>query len=356
MTPAGPRIRNPYFLLTYGWQEVLDEAFVAVGASVELDALELIARLFLRHAARVIARGVDRGYRSDEDETRRPRGRILAAPTLSRALHLRGVVACEAQELTADVAHNRALRAWLGRLSRCTAITTNFRAEAFRLHARLDGVREEVDSRTIQLHRNVAHYGPIVRLGRLLDGCLLPTPDGSQWLFPDTAREDLMARVFEAFVREVLRSHGHPEAQKERGRFMNARAVEGDASLLPDLETDITLATRERHLVIETKFYREVLVAHRGGRRRLRSDHLFQLLAYLRNARPERPGVVAEGLLIYAKAAEPVFGEFVLDGHRVRVGTIDLDQDSTELVGSILALVDGPTTGDIPSPAVLRYP
>jgi 5-methylcytosine-specific restriction enzyme subunit McrC len=50
--------------------------------------------------------------------------------------------------------------------------------------------------------------------------------------------------------------------------------------LLPTMETDITLRSGTRTVVIEAKYYRETLT-RRYGKETLHSDNLYQLFAYL---------------------------------------------------------------------------
>lgn len=66
------------------------------------------------------------------------------------------------------------------------------------------------------------------------------------------------------------------------------------------METDVTLRSASRTLVIEAKYYRETLSSGQYGKKTLHSHNLYQLFAYLKNL--EANGGLdrsAEGIILY---------------------------------------------------------
>jgi len=72
-------------------------------------------------------------------------------------------------------------------------------------------------------------------------------------------------------------------------------------------------------------------------RDKLRSAHLYQLLAYLRNL-----GDNSEGILLYPTAGVALDQIYILQEHRVRVTTIDLTRSWRDIAAGLLALITGP--------------
>jgi 5-methylcytosine-specific restriction enzyme subunit McrC len=112
--------------------------------------------------------------------------------------------------------------------------------------------------------------------------------------------------------------------------------------LLPGMRTDVTLRGDERVLVIDTKYYRSTLASHMGSEH-VRSGHFAQIYAYLKNI--EAAGRMVEGMLLYPTVDRSLDLEYEVDGHRVRVCTVDLGQEWRGIGERLLALVGGTAKG-----------
>ena len=100
---------------------------------------------------------------------------------------------------------------------------------------------------------------------------------------------------------------------------------------------DISLTRHGEHLVVETKYYQEALES-RFGKDRIRSGHLYQLFAYLRNLSAESGGAVrVRGMLLYPAVDNPLDSRFEIHGHEVSIMTVDLDQDWNHIRGRLLS-------------------
>ena len=155
-----------------------------------------------------------------------------------------------------------------------------------------------------------------------------------------------MRKVFEKFVRNFFsRNQSVFSVRKERYDWF-ADAVEGsDLKWLPQMETDVTLRSANRTIVIECK-YTESLFEHRFFSDKLRSSHLYQLCAYLRNLGGNAvPGRNADGILLYPTAGVAFDQSYRLQGHRVRVKTLDLNQPWTGIDKEMLALLQPISVG-----------
>ncbi len=108
------------------------------------------------------------------------------------------------------------------------------------------------------------------------------------------------------------------------------------------MRTDATLRSSARTVVIDAKFYPQALVSHLDGHRKVRSAHLYQLIAYLRNtAQKGGPDAVAEGLLLYpCTDATKLRLDFSLVGHRVRVCSVDLTRPWPAIHGEMIGLLE----------------
>jgi 5-methylcytosine-specific restriction enzyme subunit McrC len=146
--------------------------------------------------------------------------------------------------------------------------------------------------------------------------------------FRDFRRDEAqMWRLFENFVYGFYKREqstyrvSSPQIQWDRP------AGTKPSEHLPTMNTDIVLRSGERTLIIDTKFYKDTLQSHHQ-RQSYHSGNLYQLFSYLKNAAASEPHYESvEGLLLYPTVSVKLNDSLSLGGHRVRVATLDLDQD-----------------------------
>jgi 5-methylcytosine-specific restriction enzyme subunit McrC len=100
----------------------------------------------------------------------------------------------------------------------------------------------------------------------------------------------------------------------------------------------VVLKSPYRTITIDAKFYKSPLVSQYEGDR-YHSDHLYQLFAYLRNAKtkgPEYEG--AEGILLYGEVGTKLDETFEVQGHPIRVYSLDLNQEWQGIHEDLLSL------------------
>lgn len=334
-------LRNVYYLLCYAWDRLDARGLVDV-AAVPGDRVENLLGKVLQHGvAHLLRRGLDRGYAMHEEEERRVRGKVLFARTAGRMLLQRGRVACQVDEPSHDVAHNRVLKAAMRSLVEVPTLDEGIRSALRDLCRRMHDVADvELSTsslRHVQLHRNLVHYAFLVEIARLVAAGLVPDDRRGRFRFhPFTASEQAMGLLFEAFVRNFLRreqSHFRVSAPKVPWSL----ELEGgsDPAWLPEMRTDMVLIDDARRVVVEAKYYANPY-ATRHERKKLRSAHLYQVLSYVTHMRAAdaRPPV---GVLLYA-GGEVEALDYWIAGNRILIRGLDLDREWPAIHGDLLAL------------------
>ena len=327
---------NLYYVLCYAWERL--DRLEAVPDDVRTSTFDLpqnlLARLLHDSFSQVLRRGLDRGYRDRAEDTHRPRGKLDLPSTVRRALRVRGQVRVRFEELSRDVLHNRIVKTTMRRLAAVEELNTDLKGKLTRLVQRIADV-DEVDLREdlfrrVQIHRNNADYGFLLDLCRMISRHLFPETRAGAMRFRDfTTDEREMGRLFEDFVRGFLRTE-HPRLEVRGHKSIKWHAApEGDAVLrLPLMETDIYVpgAADGRSVILETKCVSEPFArAGDASTVSLRSDHLYQLFAYLKNhARSYAAEPPALGLLLYATAGTTFGYRYDVHGHPLWVSSVDL--------------------------------
>lgn len=322
-------IRNLYYILLYAWGYFQAGPVRDVGVDESPDLPNLFAKLLLDGTHRLLRRGLDRGYRVVLEETRAPRGRLCLTQMAKQQTLLRGVAVCEVDELTHDVLHNQILLASLLALANCRDVDANLRHDlrltALRMHdisrIRLTG---DVFHR-VQLSRNTAQYGLLMRICEFVFWSLLPDEQGAEARFQSILDDEKrMSAIFEEFLRNFYRAELPGCSVGSEIMPWGAKAEnEEDLSLLPIMRTDITIRSPTRTIIADAKYYKDSLSGGRYGRR-IHSAHLYQLATYLAHARKREGDREVVGLLIYPEVTEFVRCRYELLGFPVVVATVNL--------------------------------
>ncbi len=345
-------IANVYYLLCYAWRH-MEEANV-----VRLDELEglqqvhdLLGKVLARGTFRLLRRGIDRGYQEIRQDLAGIRGKLAVGETAKRALRARGRAACDFEELSRDVLHNRILRSTLGLLLRLPDLNPEVNAEVRSAWLKLDGVQEvQLNARLfgqVQLDRNRQVERFLLAVCRLVHDQLLVDERSGDARFADFT-DERMEKLFETFATEFYRRELVDYRVNPGGRriLWDDDGTSGSQrSMIPRMEADVILEAPERRagsarrIVLDTKYYVEALSEHHGTRK-LRSENLYQLLAYVRNREATaQPGPRHEGILLYPVVDAPLKVDVRLEGFSIRARSIDLGQKWSRIHGDMLAVV-----------------
>ncbi|MDE0028138.1 MAG: hypothetical protein OXU42_01875 [Deltaproteobacteria bacterium] len=340
-------IANIYYLLCYAWSHVEERDVVRLE---ELDGLErvhdLLGKVVAEGTFRLIRRGIDRGYREVREDLAGIRGKIAVGETATRSLRARGRVTCDFEELSYDVLHNRILRSTLRSLLRVQDLNSEVRGEIRNAFTKLDGVSVVRLNRRlfqqVQLDRNRRYYRFLLSVCRLIYEQLLVDEQSGEARFTDFS-EDRMEKLYEDFIIEFYRREQKAYRVNHRGRridWVSEGTPEHHHSKIPEMEADVILEGPDRRIIMDAKYYREALRSRFGGKPKLQSDHLYQLLAYLRNREAnESSGPRHEGILLYPVVDVQVTVDVRLEGYSIRARSIDLARDWRQVHADMLAVI-----------------
>ena len=110
------------------------------------------------------------------------------------------------------------------------------------------------------------------------------------------------------------------------------------ARLLPKMQTDISLMSDARKIIIDCKFTPEATQTHYDAET-LRSAHLFQISSYLENQPDERFRNSCEGMLLYPTVNKTLTASYTDNGRVISIRTIKLNQSWQGIHDDLIALV-----------------
>ena len=342
-------IANLYYLLCYAWRHVREADIVRREELAGLDGTHhLLGKVLAEGTFRLIRGGIDRGYREVREDLAGIRGKLSVGETAKRALRARGRAACEFEELSHDVLHNRILRSTLAALLKLPDLDPDQVPHIRTAYRKLEGISlVRLERRLfprVQLDRNRHLYRFLMSICELIHDCLIVEERSGTARFRDLRKDEYrMWELFEDFAIEFYRREQEDYRVNHRGRGIrwdDEGTRKDQRQMIPRMVADVVLESQHRRIVLDTKYYRQALSGYFGSRK-LHSAHLFQLLAYLRNREAtSKPGPRHEGILLYPVVDEPLKVDVRLEGFSIRARGIDLGRDWREIHADMLALLD----------------
>ena len=340
-------IRNLYYMFLYAWAQFPAGAIGEVGIDRSPDLPNLFAKLLLANTKRLLRHGLDRDYQTFTDELVGPRGRLRLDRIIKDMTQLRGTAICDFDELTHNILPNQIIKATIVDLAACAEVEKETRHELRLLARRLYEVADiRLSSNQfyrVLVSRSNREYVFLMRLCEFVFRLRMPTEHGVGARFKSILEDELrMSALFEDFLRNFFQLHRKEySVGAEFPQWYVSDATEYELSLLPRMETDITLRQPHTTMIIDAKFYAKgAFVEGRYGERKLRSGHLYQLITYLQHEHVRHPARQIAGMLLYAAVNESVCLKYELLGIPILVASVDLAQEWPDIEAELHNLLD----------------
>jgi 5-methylcytosine-specific restriction enzyme subunit McrC len=351
---AGIPIRNLWMLLMYASELAAFGNRFDGQADESADLPELLGRLLIWVVERRLRQNLSRTYEPKVAVLNRVRGRIDWLRTEAGQHLNRGEVVCRFEDLTCDTPRNRLVRVALeqmGALISNRVVSRTCRSLARQLDEQ--GVSDLRPSRAELARDQIARHDAgdrlMVKVAELALDLVLPSEIGGDGRLTRLERDEgLLRQIFEKAVAGFYRHelHGQDGWVVSRQRALTWAVTDQSAGLsawLPGMYADAVLqwsgAGAARRIVIETKFA-DTLATNAYGKEVFKSDHLYQLYAYLQTQAGQGVAMAdaAEGILLYPVVNRAIDEWAVIQGHRIRLATVDLAGSTVNIRGRLLEL------------------
>ena len=334
-------IQNLYYLLCYAWGLPEQRDWVSVDAKSCPAVVDLLSRLLTKAADILLKRGVAKEYRTHQEEISGIKGKLELAQTLKQNRYREGKTICKLDELTGDILLNQIVYATMYRLLGDKEINRDVRIELRRTFLRFPKVETIALSHSVfkdvRLNRNNRFYRLILNVCELLFERLLPEQNRpGEYKFLDFTRDEKkMNAIFESFLLNFYRhecAQDYPIVKRSIIHFQLTALEADDEDVLPEMITDVTLDNPEsgKRIILDAKYYKEMLLARFETAKKLRRDHISQIISYVSNQEDKAvPYTLStKGIMVYPKTGilEETFN-FAQDAHQYRFCTVDLAQD-----------------------------
>ena len=341
-------IQNIYFLLSYSWNRLDFSEEEKVKSDDYKTLLDLLVRSLINELGPIIKEGLDRTYREHEEVISGIKGSIDFSTSLKLRLFNRGKAHCRFDIYTEDILQNRIIKSTLWRLLRMQELNLILKKDVERYYHRLQGIElldiQSIDFSLVRLHRNNIRYRGILNICQLIFHNITLNEQTGEFLFHDFSRDEKkMALLFEDFVRSFYAKEQEKYKVRREDIRWNFHSTIEAQRLLPKMQTDISLESKNHKLIIETKFYKETLSTNFSSEK-IKSNNLYQLYSYLRNIEKDKrhpKNHSADGMLLYPSVGHPLLEQFTFDQHQISIATVDLSVSWRSIHCQLLSLIEG---------------
>ena len=325
----GILIKNIYYMLAYAFQELRQNNYLEIIGEAFDEIYDLFAEILARGISYQLKQGLYREYVAKNESLQTVRGKIDINGTIANRMRRSQQIACDYDELSENNIYNRILVTTVSILIKHSDVKKDKKSKLKKLMLFFQNV-EPIDVRIIRWNalrfdRNNRNYRMLLYICYfLLNEWLLTTEEGKYKMreFSD----EHMERLFEKFVLEYYKKH-YPAAKAAPIKW-NVVDEETDMSILPTMKTDILLSLEPRTLIIDTKYYTNIMREY-YGREKLREAHLYQINTYVNEYDKEHKYNV-DGMLLYAKTKEDKLDDSKIvhkNGYTLYIRTLDLNTD-----------------------------
>ncbi len=338
-------IENIYYLLCYAWDKLEELDKIQISTQDKTELVDLFAQVFGTNLSHLLRRGLDRYYNEVNTQVYGIKGKLNLASTVKQNALFEKKTVCIYDEFEYDILHNQIIKSTLKNLLRTSGIDKEIHSKLYKLYIKLPPI-SEIHVRPhhfnqVVLHRNNHHYDLILKICEIIQENLLINEEKGNYWFKDFSRDEKkMARLFENFVRNFYKVESDFLVSREVISWQFYSEDIEDISMLPRMNTDITLESPNRKIIIDTKYYPNSFQKN-YEKISIHSSNLYQLFAYINNQENNEDlrTMECEGILLYPTIEEEFEFKYKYQAHPIRVMSIKLNQNWKLIESDLLKIV-----------------
>lgn len=338
-------IKNIYYMLSYAFTTLTPSHDDEIAAEEFDNIHNLFAAILSKGIGQQLKQGLYREYLNRKEDMPVMRGKIDMPGTIKNKLARKQILTCEYDELSENNLLNQVLKTTVMLLIRHAKVDTEYKNDLKKemlFFSAVDTIEPaSIKWTAIRFQRSNQSYRMLISLCQfILEGMLLTTDQG-EYKMASFVDEQRMCRLYEKFILEYF-SKEYP-ALSVRASQIPWALDDGIGTMLPIMQSDITLSYGSKVLIIDAKYYSHTTQVQ-YDKHTLHSNNLYQIFTYVKNKDSDfgnKPHEVL-GMLLYAQTDEAIQPDntYMMSGNRISVKTLDLNCDFREIAAQLNAIAD----------------
>jgi len=347
---VSPPIQNIYYMLAYSLTGLMPREYANITTEEYDDALEFLSELLIQGISAQLKRGLGRAYVPTENALFSPRGKMLITESVKRNTMMRKQLYCSFDEYSPDYYLNRIVKSTVMMLLGSELSTR--RKKALKKLMLYFGEVQIIDLHSInwnyRFNRNNQTYQLLVSTCYLLIHDLLQSTTDGKTRIMHYWNPDRTNLIYQNFLREYYHRE-YPELTVSAPKVKWQLDDDMDL-LLPEMRTDMVLKYGKKSLIIDAKYYGDILSKYefKTGDSlpdyepvpakekyydgfKLRSENMYQMFTYVKNyelqMREKEEGHIISGMLLYARTEEKYqpAHTYRMSGNTITAASLDLN-------------------------------
>lgn len=330
-------IENLFYMISYVLELSLCYTLNGNKSYNKQSLEELYILLFNVELNKLIKTGLIKGYHAETAELLTVRGKINLSRTIDLRCKGKNSIGCIYDKYSSDEYLNRIIKSVVDKL-----IFSNISIDSVEIKRSLRqniSIMDNIDIiplkniswDTITFNQYNKRYKTIILLCELIvESLLLISENESNTL--NAVEEKLFHKLFERFIRAFFRKrYSEINVSDLKMKWNTAETY----SYIPMMHTDTTITHLNKTLIIDTKFYKEILGNNRGSRK-FRTDNIYQIFSYVVNYKIQHVKQKVAGLLLYAATTLSLESDIFpyncrLGGTPISIDIIDLSVEPSKI-------------------------
>lgn len=337
-------IKNIYYMLSYAFMTLHQTGYEDIATEEFENIHNLFASILTKGISRQLKQGLYREYINNTEELPVVRGKIDMPGTIRNRLSRERLVTCTYDELSENNLLNRILKTTVLLLLRhqnVDAVYKNDLKKEMLFFSNVDEIDPSVIHwSSIRFQRNNSTYRMLISLCQLiLEGMLLTTESG-EYRLASFIDEQAMNRLYEKFILEYY-AQECPKVSARASQIPWA-LDDGIGTMLPIMQSDITLSRGDTVLIIDAKYYEHTTQVQHDVHKQ-HSDNLYQIFTYVKNKEASYGSKqhTVSGMLLYAATDEIIQPDnsYQMSGNKISVRTLDLNRKFPDIAAQLNSIV-----------------
>lgn len=327
-------IKNIYYMLSYAFSVLKQSNYDSI-AKEEFDNIHnLFAAILAKGIGQQLKQGLHREYITKTEDLSVMRGKIEISGTIRNKMARRQMLSCEFDELSENTLLNQIIKSTVMLLFKHADVDVEWKSDLKKEMLFFSNV-DEIDLKQVKwsafrFHRNNQTYRMLITICQFIVEGMLLTTDTGEYKIATFIDEKRVCRLYEKFLLEYY-AKNNPHLKVVAAQI--PWALDDDmGTMLPVMQSDITLSKENEVLIIDAKYYAHT-TQKQFDKHTIHSNNLYQIFTYVKNKDREfgnKPHKVS-GMLLYAKTDEEIQpdGVYQMSGNQISVKTLDLYNDFT---------------------------
>ncbi|TKZ30674.1 5-methylcytosine restriction system specificity protein McrC [Brachyspira catarrhinii] len=298
-------IKNIYYMLCYAWNIIDEINDIEFGDEKFENIYNLMAKILDYFLNKLIKRGFYKNYILIEEDLAMLKGKIDFSNSIKTNVINQKRLICQYDILSTNILFNQIIKSTLDKLINSKYLDEELKNKLIILSRYFIKIKDiKISSntfKTLKYHRNNIHYKFIINICKLIHNNFIldKNSDGNSGKFYiDKNEKKTMHRIYEKFVLNYYKINY--QNFKVEPKPIKWQIKNYNFNFIPNMKTDITIYNKQKCLIIDTKFYKEIIIKHKD-KEMIRPSHLYQIYAYMNNIKFK--GNI-KGILLYAGTNE----------------------------------------------------